>query len=100
MNLLLYCVTTIKNTDAMGCQFEIADLIKSKGGDYIFSLKGNQGNLNDDVRLYFKKSPEGPEWEDYKDVEKGTAGASESPITWRGCTSFIQMEDNPKPDSH
>ena len=36
--------------DAMGCQKKIAKQIKQQGGDYVFSLKGNQGNLHDDVR--------------------------------------------------
>lgn len=39
--------------DAMGCQHEIANKIKEKGGDYIFALKGNQGNLSDDVKIFF-----------------------------------------------
>ena len=37
--------------DAMGCQRAIAELILKKKGDYIFSLKGNQGMLCDDVKL-------------------------------------------------
>jgi predicted transposase YbfD/YdcC len=44
------CLVTI---DAMGCQTEIADLIIEGGGDYLLSLKGNQGNLHDDVILLF-----------------------------------------------
>jgi predicted transposase YbfD/YdcC len=43
----------IVTIDAMGCQYTIADKIVGKGGDYIFSLKGNQGTLSEDVRLYF-----------------------------------------------
>lgn len=39
--------------DAMGCQYKIADQILDKEGDYIFSLKGNQGDLCDDVKAYF-----------------------------------------------
>jgi predicted transposase YbfD/YdcC len=39
--------------DAMGCQYEIADKIIKKAGDYILSLKGNQGTLSEDVKLYF-----------------------------------------------
>ena len=42
----------IVTIDAMGCQYAIADLIVSKGGDYIFSLKGNQGLLCEDVELF------------------------------------------------
>jgi predicted transposase YbfD/YdcC len=38
--------------DAMGCQYKIADQIKEKKGDYILSLKGNQGTLHEDVKLY------------------------------------------------
>jgi predicted transposase YbfD/YdcC len=40
--------------DAMGCQYEIGDQICKKGGDYLFSLKGNQGNLHDDVKTFFE----------------------------------------------
>jgi predicted transposase YbfD/YdcC len=45
------CIVTI---DAMGCQKDIADKIIEQGADYVFGLKGNQGNLNGDVRLYFE----------------------------------------------
>jgi predicted transposase YbfD/YdcC len=43
----------IVTIDAMGCQYTIADKIVAKQGDYIFSLKGNQGSLSEDVTLYF-----------------------------------------------
>ncbi len=42
--------------DAMGCQKKIAKQIKQQGGDYVFSLKGNQGNLHDDVKTFFTSS--------------------------------------------
>ncbi|UVS60258.1 MULTISPECIES: ISAs1 family transposase [Nitrosomonas] len=42
--------------DAMGCQKKIAEQIKQQGGDYVFSLKGNQGNLHDDVKTFFTSS--------------------------------------------
>ena len=38
--------------DAMGCQRAIAEKILAKKADYIFSLKGNQGTLCDDVKLF------------------------------------------------
>jgi predicted transposase YbfD/YdcC len=31
--------------DAMGCQTAIAKTIVDKGGDYLFAVKNNQGNL-------------------------------------------------------
>ena len=42
----------IVTIDAMGCQYAIANKIVDKGGDYIFSLKGNQGSLSEDVELF------------------------------------------------
>ncbi len=44
------CLVTI---DAMGCQVDIAALIIERGGDYLFSLKGNQSHLHEDVVLLF-----------------------------------------------
>lgn len=44
------CIVTI---DAMGTQKEIAKLIKEQGGDYLLSLKGNQGNIHQDVQQLF-----------------------------------------------
>jgi predicted transposase YbfD/YdcC len=39
--------------DAMGCQYAIANQILKQQGQYIFSLKGNQGNLKETVTDYF-----------------------------------------------
>jgi predicted transposase YbfD/YdcC len=44
------CIVTI---DAMGCQREIVKQIVSQAGDYVISLKGNQGNLHKAVADYF-----------------------------------------------
>lgn len=43
----------IITTDAMGCQTEIAKKVRRKRGDYVLALKGNQGNLHDNVKHYF-----------------------------------------------
>ena len=40
---------SILTIGAMGCQTKIADKIMGKGRHYLFSLKGNQGNLSDDM---------------------------------------------------
>ena len=42
--------------DAMGTQTEIAKKIRQKRADYVLALKGNQGNLHEDVKLYFSDS--------------------------------------------
>jgi predicted transposase YbfD/YdcC len=43
----------IITTDAMGTQTEIGRKIRSKHADYVLALKGNQGTLYEDVKLYF-----------------------------------------------
>lgn len=44
------CIVTI---DAMGCQTEIALKIVEKQADYVLAVKGNQGNLYEDLVGYF-----------------------------------------------
>lgn len=41
--------------DATGCQKEIAKKIRESDGDYILSLKGNQGNLHAEVDNFFNQ---------------------------------------------
>ncbi len=43
------CIVTI---DAMGCQKEIVKEIIEKRADYVISLKGNHGNLHQDIKDY------------------------------------------------
>jgi len=44
---------SIITTDAMGCQTAIAEIIRKRQADYLLALKGNQGTLFEDVKLYF-----------------------------------------------
>lgn len=46
------CVITI---DAMGTQKEIAKAIRENEADYVLALKGNQGNLQEEVQEAFEK---------------------------------------------
>jgi predicted transposase YbfD/YdcC len=45
------CIVTI---DAMGCQKKIAGLIIDQGADYVLALKGNHGDLHEDVEFFFE----------------------------------------------
>ena len=47
---------TVITIDAMGCQKKIAQQIVQQDGDYVLSLKGNQGKLREDVAMYFTSS--------------------------------------------
>ncbi len=45
------CLVTI---DAMGTQKKIAEQIISQEADYCLALKGNQGNIHEDVEQLFE----------------------------------------------
>jgi predicted transposase YbfD/YdcC len=76
--LLLDLLSLKGNTitiDAMGCQKAIAKKIHEKEGDYVLALKGNQGNLNDDVQLFLtkeaKKESSSAIEDKYEELDKG-----------------------------
>ena len=46
----------VVSIDAMGCQTEIAAQIVSQQGDYVLALKGNQGDLHQDVQQLFSQA--------------------------------------------
>lgn len=56
------CIVTI---DAVGAQKEIAKQIIEQEADYVLSLKGNQGNLHEDVQQLFDWASK----TDFKDIE-------------------------------
>lgn len=90
--LIKGCIITL---DAMGCQKAIVKKIIEKSGDYVISLKGNQGILHDDVKLFletekqrdFKKIAH----DYYETVEKGH-GRVETRRYW--ITNKIEWLDN------
>lgn len=45
------CIVTI---DAIGCQTEIARQIIDQGGNYLLTVKENQGHLHEDIALFFE----------------------------------------------
>jgi predicted transposase YbfD/YdcC len=42
--------------DAAGCQKDIAAKVREGGGDYVLTVKGNQGHLRDDVEACFVRA--------------------------------------------
>ena len=64
----------IVTMDAMGCQKEIVRKIRRKKADYVLALKGNQGTLHDDVRVYFDDKEFLASCEYHKTVEKARGG--------------------------
>lgn len=58
-------------TDAMGCQKDIANKIRAQEGDYLFSVKGNQGKLNKAFEEKFPlKEINNPAYDSFTTTEK------------------------------
>jgi predicted transposase YbfD/YdcC len=61
--------------DAMGCQKEIARQVVEGGGDYVLTVKGNQGRLRDDIVDCFVRTYDadcrGVAYTKYETVEEG-----------------------------
>jgi len=68
--------------DAMGCQTNIASLIRKKHADYVLALKGNQGTLYEDVKLYFS-DPDLLADCDYTVTKESARGAIEKREYWQ-----------------
>jgi predicted transposase YbfD/YdcC len=67
---LLNLKDTTITTDAMGCQTEIAQQIVDQDGDFALALKGNHGDLHDDVKIFFDKEQNNDAIVRYETVEK------------------------------
>lgn len=73
---------TIITTDAMGTQTAIVKKIRQRQADYVLALKGNQGNLLEDVRLYFSER-EFLEKSAYKKTVEKARGKTEKREYWQ-----------------
>ncbi|GFH43484.1 ISAs1 family transposase [Lactococcus hodotermopsidis] len=56
--------------DALHCQKKTCEKIIQKGGDYVFGLKENQGNLYDDVKLFIESENCQEDIETFSTLEK------------------------------
>lgn len=83
--------------DAMGCQKKIAEKIVGKKADYLFSLKGNQGKIHEDVKDFFSHELDDKYCERYKiqgvscQVEKGHGRIEKR--EYYLCTNLKWLED-------
>ncbi len=57
--------------DAMGAQRSIAAAILEKEADYVLALKGNQGTLHEDVRLFFEEKSREVNWRVHDSLDAG-----------------------------
>jgi predicted transposase YbfD/YdcC len=88
----------VVSIDAMGCQTAIAEQIIEQGGDYVLALKGNQGNLHEDVVQLFDYAQQqnfrGIEHDSYETQEQGH-GRVETRRYWlMGQTEYLIGAEN------
>jgi predicted transposase YbfD/YdcC len=88
----------IVSIDAMGCQTEIAAQIVAQQGDYVLALKGNQGNIHQDVQQLFDHAQQqnfrGIEHDFYQTQEQGH-GRQEHRRYWvMGNTEYLLGAEN------
>ena len=84
----------VVTADAMHCQRQVAQqVVEQGGGDYASALKGNQGRLRDDARL-FRDNPATPLAQDtqiskgHGRIETRISGPASAPM-WPGCKKRI-----------
>jgi predicted transposase YbfD/YdcC len=77
--------------DAMGCQRNIARKIIAKKADYIIALKGNQGTLHEDVKVFVAEQ----KTNGFKDAtisQHETVDGDHGRIETRTCTAIHDVE--------
>ena len=62
---------TIVTIDAIATQKDIVREIRSKGADYLLSLKGNQRSLHEDVKLFLDDSDMFSMWDEAEQTDAG-----------------------------
>jgi len=73
--------------DAMGCQRDIAQTILDQKADYVLALKGNQGNLREDVEL-FAQSQKNQDFADTQGTQHQSVEGDHGRIETRTTTVF------------
>lgn len=92
--------------DAMGCQTKVVEKIMARNANYLVGLKGNQGTLNEDVRLLFEEKPNAVRFAMAEETDKGHGRIEHRKCTltediqwlrerhphWEGLRSIIEIE--------
>lgn len=84
--------------DAMGCQTVIAAKIVEQNGDYVLALKGNQGDMFEDVVQLFEQARQqsfsGIEHDYYETQEQGHGGIETRRYWLMGNTDYLVGAEN------
>jgi predicted transposase YbfD/YdcC len=95
------CIVTI---DAMGCQKAIAEQIRKQKGDYVLAVKGNQPELQADIRDAFELGKASQAAPDVEETDSGhgrievrrcwqlPARCAPATLAWSGARSVAKVE--------
>ncbi|HFE39499.1 MAG TPA: ISAs1 family transposase [Gammaproteobacteria bacterium] len=100
------CTVTL---DAMSCQKKIVEKIRAKGAHYVVALKGNQGNLEKEVKAWIHKLEReeftGAAHQCFEQIEKGHGRIEEryyrqiiindwlsAAVDWKDLTTLIEVK--------
>jgi len=84
----------IVTADAMGTQTEIVKKIHKKQADYVLALKGNQGTLYEDVKLYFDDFDVLSKCDYAKTVEKARGGVEKREYWQTDDIAWLEQRKN------
>jgi len=88
----------VVSIDAMGCQTAIASKIVEQNGDYVLALKGNHGDLFEDVVQLFEQARQqsfsGIEHDYYETQEQGHSGMETRRYWVMGNTDYLVGAEN------
>jgi len=95
---MLCCINVggkIITGDAMHCQKDTCSMIIAKKGDYVFGLKGNQGTLYEQAKIYLKYYENSDKIEVYEAPLEKQSGRTERRIFMRisDITNFAGIEN-------
>jgi predicted transposase YbfD/YdcC len=92
----------VVTVDALMTQKAIAEAVIQRAGDYVMALKGNQGTLFEDVRLYFTAIQEGMSCArkveknrgriEIRTCTKASGGWLDKLEAWKGLKSFFKID--------
>jgi len=88
---LLLVKGSIITIDAMGCQKKIVKTIRGKQADYILAVKGNQGNLYQEIKDLFEKVKE-PTFASYIHQRDIQLDKDHGRIENRECTTIENLD--------
>lgn len=88
--------------DAMGCQVEIAETVRKRGGDYLFALKGNHPHLQEEAKVAFedglrpgrRPADQGPHMKLHRELVSSQHSAGHGRLDERKAFLF-RRSDNP-----